>query len=85
MFEAAEIGCYLRAIGLSTADEKSIDIDVILAAQAISLKTSFERIIIVTANPKHIALFKYLGLYTWAWKQALSDCIGGEMNLYESQ
>lgn len=84
MLEAAAIWAELRARGLSTANEKSIDIDVILAAQALSLKVNFERVIIVTTNPKHIYRFSDFGIKTWDWKQALNDCTCGEINLYKN-
>jgi predicted nucleic acid-binding protein len=82
LLEASEIWAKLRGEAKATADIKNIDVDVILAAQAFSLKNDFEEIIIVTTNASDISRFSYLGIQVWDWKQALHDCKYDCINFY---
>jgi predicted nucleic acid-binding protein len=51
---AAELWAKARQGGRPTADGKALDIDVIIAAQALSFG---EEVVIATTNPKHLAQF----------------------------
>jgi len=82
-FEAAEIWAGLRKTGQPTSDDRGLDGDVILAAQAISQQQEFEQVIILTENERHIPRFQPWGIHTWLWKQAIVDCRYGEINLYQ--
>jgi hypothetical protein len=45
-------------VGLITkADDKALDGDVILAAQAMSVKINVREVIVATSNLKHLSLF----------------------------
>lgn len=83
LLEASEIWAKLRGEAKATADIKNIDVDVILAAQAFSLKNDFEEIIIVTTNASDISRFSYLGIQVWDWKQAIHDCKYDCINFYK--
>jgi predicted nucleic acid-binding protein len=50
----AELWARSRQQGRPTADEKALDIDVLIAAQALSFGTD---VTIVTTNPKHLSQF----------------------------
>lgn len=52
MLEAAELWAQARQQGQPTADDKSLDADVILAAQATTLGAT--NVMIATSNPKHL-------------------------------
>jgi predicted nucleic acid-binding protein len=70
--KAAELWAWARNTGQSTANEDSIDADVILCAQSIIISNSGKSGIIVTTNVKH------LDRYTPSlhWKNAtLENCI----------
>lgn len=54
---AAELWARARQAGQPTADPKALDIDVILAAQALTCGAPPEQITVATTNPKHLALF----------------------------
>lgn len=54
MRHAAELWAQVRRIGKPTAPQHSLDGDVILAAQALSLQSP---VIVATENPKHISRF----------------------------
>jgi predicted nucleic acid-binding protein len=54
---AAELWAKTRQEGQSTADAKALDIDVILAAQALSFVAPAGDIVIATTNPKHLTPF----------------------------
>jgi hypothetical protein len=81
--DACEIWASLRFNNQGTANIKNIDVDVILAAQALSQKNRFDEVIIVTGNPSDICRFSYLDIQTWHWKQALQDCKYDCINFYQ--
>lgn len=54
---AAELWAQSRQVGRPTAQPEAIDIDVMLAAQALSLGTAISGVVVVTANPKHLSQF----------------------------
>lgn len=78
---ACEIWAELRRIGQPTASKERLDIDVLLIAQAISQTDSFEEVIIVTTNVKHLIRCIEYGIQVWDWQQALQDAESGEINL----
>lgn len=57
MLKAAEFWAMARNQGNPAADDKALDGDVILAAQAAILTESGEEVVIATTNVKHLALF----------------------------
>ncbi len=65
MIKAAELWADIRKQGKPTADNKALDGDVILAAQAIILQETMllendlynDKVIIATGNTKHLSLF----------------------------
>ena len=54
---AAELWATARQEGQPTADRKAIDIDAIIAAQALSFAGAAAELVIATTNPRHLALF----------------------------
>ncbi len=54
---AAELWAMARQQGQPTADVKDLDVDVILAAQALSFGPASVDVIVVTTNPKHLSQF----------------------------
>ena len=54
---AAERWARAGQSGHLTADVKAIDIDVIIAAQALTFEGSSSQLVIATTNPKHLAKF----------------------------
>ena len=80
---AADLWAELRRDGQPTADNKNIDCDVIMVAQALKLKRQFEQIIILTIDVKDLVRFNKFGIDVWDWKQALIDCKYQEINLYK--
>jgi toxin FitB len=69
---ACELWAWIRKQGLPTADKLSLDGDVILVAQSLSLKKNYNEIIIVTENIKHISRFSSHGLVVVEWSETLS-------------
>ena len=63
MRHAAELWAGARNAGRPTAGEKSLDIDVILAAQALLLPSPGDEIIVATTNPAHLS--RYVNSRTW--------------------
>jgi len=57
MLLAAELWATSRQTGFSTGDPKKLDIDVILAAQALTLGVPQNSLIIATSNVSHIARY----------------------------
>jgi predicted nucleic acid-binding protein len=54
---AAQLWATIRNQGLPTADRHALDIDVILAAQALSLGLPSSLYVIATTNPGHLSRF----------------------------
>ena len=54
---AAELWAKARQQGRPTADFKDLDIDVILAAQALSFGPAPSDVVVATSNPKHLSQF----------------------------
>jgi len=54
---AADLWAKARQDGQPTADPKALDIDVILAAQALSFGPAPADTIVVTTNPRHLSRF----------------------------
>ena len=57
MLRAAEIWAKSRRTGVPTGDPKKLDIDVILAAQALTLPVRVSDIVIATENVGHLSRF----------------------------
>ena len=57
MLRAAELWAEVRRQGKPTADDKSLDGDVILAAQALLAGAEADEVMIATTNVAHLALF----------------------------
>jgi predicted nucleic acid-binding protein len=57
MLRAAELWAHSRRTGIPTGDPKKLDIDVILAAQALTLPVSSTGVIVATSNVAHLARF----------------------------
>ncbi len=60
---AAELWAMARRQGQPTSDPTALDIDVILAAQAISFDAADGDLVVVTNNPKHLTPF--IAAMTW--------------------
>jgi predicted nucleic acid-binding protein len=54
---AADLWAKSRQEGRPTADPKALDIDVIIAAQALTSGTAPSDLIVATTNPKHLSQF----------------------------
>ncbi len=57
MLKAAELWAQARRTGRPTADPKALDGDVILAAQAMSLMSEENEVVIATTNVGHLSQF----------------------------
>ena len=57
MLRAADLWAHSRRNGFPTGDPKKIDIDAILAAQALTLSVAPTNVIIATSNVAHISRF----------------------------
>jgi hypothetical protein len=55
MLRAAMLWAESRQSGIVTADNKAIDRDIIMAAQALSLGLSASEVIVVTSNSSHFS------------------------------
>ena len=54
---AAELWAQSRQAGRPTAESKALDIDVLIAAQALSFGATPAEVVIATTNPRHLAQF----------------------------
>lgn len=75
MRKAAELWAWVRNQGKPTASNESLDGDVILAAQAILQLKSFDQVIVVTINLKHISRFEREGICVVDWQQTLNELV----------
>lgn len=75
MRKAAELWAWIRNQGKPTASNDSLDGDVILAAQAILQLKSFDEVIVVTTNVKHISRFVSEGISVTDWQQTLDNVV----------
>ncbi|MEH1855289.1 MAG: PIN domain-containing protein [Nostoc sp.] len=75
MRKAAELWAWVRNQGQPTASNESLDGDVILAAQAILQLKSFDQVIVVTTNLKHISRFESEGICVVDWQQTLNELV----------
>lgn len=57
MLRAAELWADARVRGIATGDPKKLDVDVILAAQALTLGAPKSKLIVAAPNVRHIAHF----------------------------
>ncbi|HLK60591.1 MAG TPA: PIN domain-containing protein [Chthonomonadaceae bacterium] len=64
MLRAADLWAYARNSGIPTGDPKRLDIDVILAAQALTLPVAPADLIVATSNVSHISRFVKADLWT---------------------
>ncbi len=64
MLQAAELWAEVRQSGQATADPKSLDGDVILAAQALLQAQQGYEVIVAATNVKHISRFVDARLWT---------------------
>ena len=64
MLRAADLWATARRSGIPTGDPKKLDIDVILAAQALTLAVPAADVIIATSNVSHISRFVAADLWT---------------------
>jgi hypothetical protein len=68
MLKAAELWAWVRNRGLPTADEKALDGDVILAAQARLTSADTDQIIIATQNVSHLSRFDTTTVISKEWR-----------------
>ena len=64
----AELWARSRQAGRATAHPEAIDIDAMLAAQALSCGVALYNVVVVTTNPKHLSQF----VATMHWKEWIS-------------
>ena len=68
MLRAADLWAMSRRSGIATGDPKKLDIDVILAAQALTLSVPVSDMIVATSNVSHIS--RFVAADTWSNIQA---------------
>ncbi|HLO85833.1 MAG TPA: hypothetical protein VK203_12615 [Nostocaceae cyanobacterium] len=73
MLKAAELWAWVRSQGKPTASNDSLDGDVILAAQAILQLESFDEVIVITTNVKHLLPFEEQGISIIDWQATLNN------------
>jgi len=64
MLLAADLWATSRQSGLSTGDPKKLDVDVILAAQALTLGVPRSSLIVATSNVSHLSRFVTADLWS---------------------
>ncbi len=64
MLMAADLWAQSRRRGLPTGDPKKLDIDVLLAAQALTLPAPISDLVLATANVGHLSQFVPADLWT---------------------
>ncbi len=64
MLLAADLWAVSRRRGTPTGDPKKLDVDVILAAQALTLAVPSSEVVVATANVGHLAQFLAADLWT---------------------
>ena len=57
MLRAAELWAFARSSGIPTTDPKRLDVDVILAAQALTIPASHAEVVVATSNVGHLSRF----------------------------
>ena len=57
MLRAADLWAFSRRAGIPTGDPKRLDIDVILAAQALTLAVPAADLVVATSNVSHLSRF----------------------------
>jgi len=73
MRKAAELWARARDRGRPTANNDSLDGDVILAAQAILQLKLFEQVVVMTVNTRHLSQFQDEGIEVADWEQTLAS------------
>lgn len=63
MLKAAELWALARAHGKPTADHHALDVDVILAAQALTYETNAKDVVVATDNISHVS--RFVAAQTW--------------------
>ncbi|OKH36709.1 nuclease [[Phormidium ambiguum] IAM M-71] len=71
MLKAAEFWAQARKQGQPTADNKALDADVILAAQAFTISNQNQEIIIATTNVRHLT--RFVNAKTWNEITAITE------------
>lgn len=64
MLHAADLWAMARRTGVPTGDPKKLDIDVILAAQALTMAVPAADIVVATSNVSHLSRFVSADLWT---------------------
>ncbi len=75
MQKAAELWAWVRNQGQPTASNNSLDGDVILTAQVILQLNSFDEVIVVKTNVKHISLFTNEGIFVADLQKSLESVV----------
>jgi predicted nucleic acid-binding protein len=70
---AAELWAYVRNTGQSTADDKALDGDCIVAAFALVESHAGARVCIVTENPRHLSRFPGVQALSWNEVDAMME------------
>ena len=64
LLKAAELWAQTKQQGKSTSHDENIDVDVILAAQALTLGVSQSELIVATVNQRHLGVFLNADLWS---------------------